>query len=123
DAVFIFECKNTVENIGKNEILLFAEKIKATSATRGFFVAKGFGEYARAQAGQFPRIVLLHASENVLSTGAFKNFGMVGTINPNLRFTLRERNGSGVVKPTEASVATYNKKKYPFSEFIERTIE
>src|SRR5271157_2870091 len=35
-ATFIFECKNWEEAVGKNEIIVFAEKIRAASAQEGF---------------------------------------------------------------------------------------
>src|SRR5258708_6316200 len=34
-ALFIFECKNWEESVGKNEIIVFAEKIRALQAQRG----------------------------------------------------------------------------------------
>jgi hypothetical protein len=47
---FIFECKNWKDNVDKNEIIVFSEKISAVSAQKGFFVARGFSKYAIAQA-------------------------------------------------------------------------
>jgi hypothetical protein len=35
DAVFIFECKNWQEKVGKNEIVVVSEKIRVTAAQRG----------------------------------------------------------------------------------------
>lgn len=62
-AFFIFECKNWEEAVGKNEIIVFSEKIKAVQAQQGYFIAKSFGEYAVAQAKQDKRIELLLASD------------------------------------------------------------
>jgi hypothetical protein len=62
-SVFIFECKNWKEAVGKNEIIIFAEKIAATQAQKGFFVAKSFTADAQAQAATNPRVSLLAASE------------------------------------------------------------
>ena len=36
-ATFIFECKNWEGAVGKNEIIIFSEKIAATNAQRGYF--------------------------------------------------------------------------------------
>jgi hypothetical protein len=36
DALFIFECKNWQEKVGKNEIIVFSEKISAIRAQKGF---------------------------------------------------------------------------------------
>ena len=60
---FIFECKNWMDAVGKNEIIIFSEKIDATSAQKGFFVAKSFTADAEAQAAKDPRIALLVANE------------------------------------------------------------
>lgn len=62
-SVFIFECKNWKEKVGKNEIIIFSEKIKISEAQRGFFVAKSFTADAVAQAKADPRIKLLYATE------------------------------------------------------------
>jgi hypothetical protein len=62
-ALFIFECKNWEESVGKNEIIVFSEKVKATRAQSGFFVAKSFTRDAEAQAQEHPRITLLLAKE------------------------------------------------------------
>jgi hypothetical protein len=58
-SVFIFECKNWVDSVGKNEIIVFSEKIRALSAQRGFFVAREYTRDAVAQAALDPRIELL----------------------------------------------------------------
>src|SRR6266699_3105765 len=49
-AIFIFECKNWEETVGKNEIIVFSEKIDVVQAQKGYFIAKSFGKYAIAQA-------------------------------------------------------------------------
>lgn len=63
DAVFIFECKNWQEKVGKNDIIIFAEKVRVFNAQRGFFVAKSYTMDAEAQATLDPRIELLLAAE------------------------------------------------------------
>lgn len=62
DAVFIFECKNWSSKVGKNELIVFSEKIAMAGAQRGFFVAASFTRDARAQAKKDQRIQLLTAS-------------------------------------------------------------
>jgi Restriction endonuclease len=62
EATFIFECKNWKSKVGKNEIIVFTEKVAAVSAQRGFFVARAFTKDARAQAAKDPRVRLLVAS-------------------------------------------------------------
>jgi Restriction endonuclease len=63
-SVFIFECKNWEESVGKNEIIVFAEKIDVTQAQYGYFVAKSFTKDAEAQAATNPRIKLLRVAEH-----------------------------------------------------------
>jgi hypothetical protein len=63
-AVFIFECKNWQDAVGKNEIIIFAEKVAVSGAQHGYFVAKSFTKDARAQAATNSRICLLTASEH-----------------------------------------------------------
>ena len=62
-SIFIFECKNWRESVGKNEVVVFAEKISATQAQHGYFVAKSFTKDAEAQASTNARISLLRADE------------------------------------------------------------
>src|SRR6266446_9598922 len=61
--IFIFECKNWKEAVGKNEIIIFSKKIDVSHATSGCFVAKSYTSDAVNQAKQDPRITLLLASE------------------------------------------------------------
>jgi hypothetical protein len=67
-SIFIFECKNWEEAVGKNEIIIFAEKIAAVHAQNGFFVAKSFTKDAHSQAATNPRIRLITASEHEPTT-------------------------------------------------------
>jgi Restriction endonuclease len=62
EATFIFECKNWKAKVGKNEIIVFSEKVRAIGAQRGFFVAHAFTKDARAQAAKDSRLALLVAS-------------------------------------------------------------
>lgn len=64
NPVYIFECKNWKEAVGKNEIIVFAEKIAAAGAQRGFFVAKSFTADAKAQAAKESRMELIAATEH-----------------------------------------------------------
>lgn len=64
ESIFVFECKNWEDPVGKNEIIIFSEKIKAAVAQRGYFVAKTFTKDALAQAAGDPRITMLYASEH-----------------------------------------------------------
>lgn len=63
NSVFLFECKNWEDKVGKNEIIVFSEKIHCLQAQKGFFVAKSFTSDALAQAKKDARIQLLVVSE------------------------------------------------------------
>jgi hypothetical protein len=64
NSTFIFEAKNWKDKVGKNEIIVFQEKIKASSAQKGFFVAKEFTKDAENQAAKEPRMELAIASDD-----------------------------------------------------------
>ncbi len=63
DAVFVFECKAWADKVGKNEVIVFSEKVRAVQAQRGYLVAREFTSGARAQAVQDPRVRLLDVRE------------------------------------------------------------
>lgn len=70
ESTYIFECKNWQDAVGKNEIIVFSEKIDASNAARGYFVAKAFSSDAEAQAKKDPRLILLLATEHDPATPA-----------------------------------------------------
>jgi Restriction endonuclease len=63
-AIYIFECKNWKDAVGKSEVIDFIEKIHCANATHGYFVAKSFTKDAYAQAEKSARLTLLIATEN-----------------------------------------------------------
>jgi hypothetical protein len=69
NAIFIFECKNWKEAVGKNEIIIFSEKIEVSHATSGCFVAKAYTSGAVSQAQRDPSITLLLAAEHDPESG------------------------------------------------------
>ena len=64
NATFIFEVKNWETPVGKNEIIIFTEKIDAAVAQHGYFIAKAFTKDAEAQAAKDPRVKILIATEH-----------------------------------------------------------
>ena len=64
DSIFIFECKNWKKSVGKNEVIILAEKIDALSAQRGFLVGITFSKYAKAKAANNSRVELVCVSES-----------------------------------------------------------
>jgi hypothetical protein len=47
---FIFECKNWEDKVDKDEIIVFSRKVQDVRAQKGYFVARRFTKYAKAQA-------------------------------------------------------------------------
>ncbi len=69
-SVFIFECKNWKDPVGKNEVIIFSEKIDVCQAQWGCIVAKTFTSDATNQAKRDARIKLFHATEHDVSLPA-----------------------------------------------------
>lgn len=103
-SVFIFECKNWEEAVGKNEIIIFAEKIAASQAQEGFFVAKSFTKDARAQALTSSRIHLITVSEHEPSTIPLP-FGLHGLILMPVHAEATFHKGSGGTKSETVDMA------------------
>jgi hypothetical protein len=78
-SVFIFECKNWQDAVGKNEVIIFEKKIEVTHAQSGYFVAKSFTKDAESQAATNERISLLIASEHDPTTAPLP-FGFHGAL-------------------------------------------
>src|ERR1700735_310693 len=91
-SAHIFECKNWKKAVGKTEILDFSEKVRAVNAAHGYFVAKSFSRYAKAQAIKDSRITLLTASEQDPTTSILPNgFHMITAVPTHLDVTFYER--------------------------------
>lgn len=97
ESVFIFECKNWDETVvGKNEIIIFSEKIRASSAQHGYFVAKSFTKDAVAQAKNDPRMTLLIATEHGPTTTITpESFHITAPSSRSLRVTFRPQGSQG----------------------------
>lgn len=61
--IYIFECRNREEPVGRKDITDFHDKIEEVGAARGYFVAKKFGIDAINKAKRFQRLELLNASD------------------------------------------------------------
>jgi hypothetical protein len=98
ESIYIFECKNWQEAVGKNEIIVFSEKIDASKATRGYFVAKAFTSDAEAQARKDLRLILLKATEHDPATpvpvALFARFPQL--VNVNVTLSVRGTKGLNV---------------------------
>jgi len=120
DAVFIFECKDWSTSVGKNEIVSFSEKIKVTGASKGYFVATGFGRYALAQAKKDPKMVLLDAIEHPISATPFTQLRYEAWMNPQINFRTKERGSPYYIHPDlERSIVRTKGKAFPIKRFFE----
>lgn len=105
-SVFIFECKNWADAVGKNEIIVFIEKIDATCAQHGYFVAKSFTKDATAQALQDSRTTLLLATEHDAATTPvpFAFHSVIPRLD-RVEIELRTRNGGTTELPVDLTTA------------------
>ena len=92
-SIYIFECKNWKDSVGKNEIIIFSEKIDAVQAQKGFFVARSFTRDAIAQAAKDKRIKLLKVNEHSIENIPMPfNFHFLLRDNMNTEVLFEERN-------------------------------
>jgi hypothetical protein len=106
-AIYIFECKNWKDAVGKNEVVEFIDKIVSANAQHGYFVARSFTKDAAAKANQCKRLTLLIATQN--DTIAQIIPGLFHTIHAEplqaeLKFDGRNRTGES--KPVTVDTAT-----------------
>lgn len=102
-SVFIFECKNWEDAVGKNEIIVFSEKIDAIPAQYGYFVAKSFTKDAEAQAKKDLRITLLIATEHdPLGIPTPFDFHFIQPVIKQVEVMFKGKSGSG--EPVELNV-------------------
>ena len=98
-SIFIFECKNWEDAVGKNELIIFSEKINVTAAQRGFFVAKSFTKDAVAQAQKDSRITLLTAAEHdpatTITPDSF-HFTAPASLKPTITFRVAGSSGKNL---------------------------
>jgi len=73
-SVFIFECKNWKDPVGKNELIIFSEKLKITNAQKGYFTAKKLTKDAINQATKDNRIELLEITADNSIILSFPDF-------------------------------------------------
>jgi hypothetical protein len=108
DAVFIFECKNWVDPVGKNEIIICSEKIAVSGATHGYVVAKSFTADAKAQAEKDVRITLLTVEEHDPLLSGFLISAWLSKITPvAVGFNVTAKGGSRLKVPDPLTLVSY----------------
>lgn len=126
ETLFIFECKNWEDKVGKNEIIVFSRKVHDVRAQHGYFVAKSFTADAEAQAAKDARITLLRATERHFDVPVPFGFHFVLRGHTNAGFMLHER---GATRPhprplrLEGATATQHGQSIDFREWINAWIE
>jgi hypothetical protein len=128
-AIYIFECKNWKDSVGKNEIIAFVEKINCSNAMHGYFVATSFTKDAKAQAEKCSRLTLLHATEVDLT--AVDGHQVMFSVLKNVEVILRGRGSKDDEKVVrfEGDTATAEFQGRPFSfehemkKLAERTVD
>jgi hypothetical protein len=106
-STFIFECKNWATRVGKNEIIIFSEKIAATRAQQGFFIAREFTRDAIAQAAKDPRIKLRMAndvSDSLIDLTKRFHFTLIDGHSVRARVTMITEEGRVVIPDLEKSL-------------------
>lgn len=63
-TTFVLECKNWKAVVGKNEVIVLAEKVSAMQASRGFLFAPKFSRDAKAQAKASGCVELVQCTDN-----------------------------------------------------------
>ena len=129
-SIFIFEAKNWEAKVGKNEIIIFQEKIKVANAQKGFFVAKEFTKDAQNQAATDPRIELIVASQNFDAQPLFPDFHVISKEKlgeATMEFIARKDNPKGTAESIaidqERDVITVDGVEQPLKEFINNLYE
>lgn len=106
ESVFIFECKNWRRTVGKNELIVFSEKIAVSGAQRGFFVASKFSRDAKNQAKKDQRIQLLTGTHFAPVTRVMfpqLQFLSVTATDADVRFVWFGEEVDGKLKPIDLS--------------------
>ncbi len=108
-SIFIFECKNWENSVGKNEIIIFSEKIDSVQAQKGFFVAKSFTKYSDAQAKKDKRITLLNATKySVENIPIPFDFHIIAREKDHGNFVIIERNKNNKRKNKKSKIDIEN---------------
>ena len=105
-SIFIFECKNWQVPVGKNEVIVFSEKIDASQAQRGFLISKAFTKDAWSQAQKDPRVTLATAAEHdPLATEIPLGFHFVFSSVDNAEISFQGRGHTGEQATVDISAA------------------
>jgi hypothetical protein len=101
ETLHIFECKNWKDPVGKNEVIVLAEKVKATGAARGYLVGHKFTSDAEAQAATDARIRLISCTSDFVSPLDDIQFLATSSDFHTLTVSIRERGKPAKEPPDE----------------------
>ena len=121
-SVYIFECKNWQDAVGKNEVIILSAKINAMAAAKGYLIAKSFTKDAHAQAGTDSRISLITASEHDPTSVPIPfAFHAINTVPQHVEVTFRRpASSSGLTDdlPMESTQLILDGNSVPLSEYV-----
>lgn len=117
--VYIFECKNWDSVVvPPKEISYFSEKIKATNAHKGYFIAKKFSKYALAKAKEDTRIDVLQATDEFTDITMLPDIHFIGIKHLKKEALFTERIHKLKKVDFSTSKATYQSKTVNLREFL-----
>src|SRR6185503_4731197 len=64
EASVVFECKNWKKPVGKDQVVVLAEKVNALNASRGILVARSLTKHAKAQLELHGRLSWVECSDD-----------------------------------------------------------
>lgn len=127
ETTWVFECKNWRKAVGKNEVIVLAEKVDAIRANRGFLVARKFSKHAEAQSQIDNRLSLIPCTDQFLSP--LDNVELALTVpEPHaVQVLIKERGVPPTEHPNEVGwkgkLCSLNKQLVDFPSFVKRHID
>jgi len=87
ESINIFECKNWKTPVGKNEVVILADKVNALEATRGWLVARSITRDAEARLKQDGRLKFIRCTDDFV--GPFDGVSVMHSIRDVLPIDVR----------------------------------
>ncbi len=121
-GIWLVECKNWKATVGKDVVIVFAEKIRATGAKGGFIAGLRFSKYAVAQAKLNPNLELKLATEDINLSSYFPAYHTVETL-IRVEDSAVKLNFSGRVPPSLDGPVTYRSQHVPVQDFVKQLLK
>jgi hypothetical protein len=127
EATWIFECKNWKSPVGKNEVIILAEKVDVLRANRGFLVAKTFTRDAEEQLNRDNRLSFIECTDDFLSP--LNSLELVHTVHEpqNVEVRIKERGVPHAEHPGtldwKGKICRVNNRPMDFPLFLKQQID